>query len=237
MNQRMVVSARRLLGHVACVSALVAAATEPAVAAPLSFTISGTIASVESNLDTQGAFVPGDSFSFTYTVDSGTPDSDTRPWLGIYAQFGRTSQIDVRLGTWLASGLSGGIGSIYVSNDIPPSSSPEVAGWDSYLAHSFSEFGHIGDPLGEFWFNAFSFQFSDTSGRAFSSDALHQAGLDVSKFDRRSSFIGFNTKSDTADVYLTVDSISAQAVPEPSSVGLVALGLASARWFRRRVAR
>ena len=237
MNQRVVASARRLLGHVACVGALVAATAESAGAAPFSLTISGTIASVESNLDTGGAFAAGDTFSLTYTVDSATPDSDIHPWVGVYYQFGSAPRIDVRLGTWSASGLSGGSGAIIASNDIPPSPSPEVAGWDVYEAESFFEFGGIGDPLGEFWFNAFLFQFADTSGTFLTSEALIPPGLDVSKFDRRYSWIGFNTKSDTADVYLTVDSISIQTVPEPASVGLVALGLAGASWFRRRVAR
>lgn len=232
MNQ-LAVSARRLLSRVVFVSVLAAWAPDSTEAAPISLTISGTITSIESNLDTQGAFAPGDTFSFTYTVDSATPDSDPRPWVGIYFQFGMAPRIDVRLGSWLASGVSGGLGGIWVSNDIPPSS-PEVAGWDSYLAHSFSDFGRIGEPLGQFWFNAFWFQFSDTSGTAFASDVLDQAGLDLSLFDRWHSWIGFNTTSDTADVYLTADSISVQTVPEPSSIGLVALGLAGADWFRRR---
>lgn len=231
--KRLVVSARRL----ACVSALVAAAAEPAGAAPFSLTISGTIASVESNLDAEGAFAAGDTFSLTYTVDSATPDSDFRPWAGVYYQFGGAQRIDVRLGTWLASGLSGGTGAIIASNNIPPSPSPEVAGWDVYQADSSFELGAIGDPLGEFWFNAFFFQFADTSGTALTTEALIQLGLDESDFDRLYGWIGFNTESDTADVYLTIDSISAQPVPEPSSVGLVALGLAGASWFRRRVAR
>jgi hypothetical protein len=232
MNQGWL-SARRRLGHVVFMSVLVTAAPDSIEAAPISLTISGTIASIEGNLDTQGAFAPGDTFSLTYTVDSGTPDSDTRPWIGIYFQFGMSPRVDVRLGTWFASDVSTDHGAIQVANDIPPSS-PEVAGWDIYLAHSFSHFGQIGEPLGEFWFNAFWFQFSDTSGTAFTSDALDQGGLDLSRFDTWNSWIGFNTASDTADVHLTVDSISVQTVPEPSSIGLVALGLAGANSFRRR---
>jgi hypothetical protein len=232
MNQDWL-SARRLLGRVVFVSVLAAAAPAPIEAAPISLTISGTIASIEGNLDTHGAFAPGDTFSLTYTVDSGSPDSDMRTWVGTYFQFGMSPRVDVRLGTWFASGVSSDHGAIQVANDIPPSS-PEVAGWDIYLAYSFSHFGQIGEPLGEFWFNAFWFQFSDTSGTAFTSDALDQAGLDLSRFDGSNSWIGFNTASDTADVHLTAHSISVQTVPEPASIGLVALGLAGANCFRRR---
>lgn len=202
--------------------AVVAGASE-ARAALITYDFQGTIDSVDPAL--AGTFSIGQSLSGLYTFESTTAaraGSDST-----FAVFDALTNLAFTLGTYSAS--STGALEIQVDNDPPAPDS------DRYAVVSRASDGLSGPSLGSFSLDFFGFRLDDSTNTVFSDALILPTSLDLADFDNRRFFLFFRDGSDFVGVSGTIDSLS--AVPEPSSLALGLVGVATGAgvaWRRRR---
>lgn len=193
----------------------------------ITFTLTGTVDGVDSPLS--GTFSVGQAFSSTYTFDSTTP-----PRLGgdfNFSVFDALLALSLSIGGYSASSTAAL--EIQVDND------PGLPFHDRYAVVSRPSDGLTGPPVAGIPLTGFIIRLDDSTDTVFSDARILPTSLSLSSFDSKRFFLGFADDTTDSLVTGTLDSISVSSVPEPSSVALTVVGLASlsmARRLRRRFA-
>lgn len=172
-------------------------------------TYSGTVTSVDSPLS--GTFSVGQSLSGTYVFDSTAPPVGGST--SSSAVFDALKNLSFSIGGYSAS--SSASAEIQIDNDLPP---PDD---DRYAVVSRASEGLSGPDVNGESLNFFSFRLDDSTDSVFSDALILPTSLTLSDFDSTAFFVFFGTDT----VQGTIDSISFQPVPEPSSLVLTGLGL------------
>lgn len=198
----------------------------PAVAAPITFTVSGVVDASDPAF--AGIIDIGDALSVTYTFESSTAaraGSDST-----FAVFDALTSLTLTIGSYTASSIAGP--EIQVDNDPPPPFS------DRYGVVSRASEGLTGPAIGSFALDAFLFRLDDASNGVFADALVLPTAIDLSDFTSTAFFIFFVDNSDPNGPVLASASgqlRQLQAVPEPAAIAVFGLGLAArAAWRRRR---
>ena len=174
--------------------------------ADLIFTFAGEVASVDTPLDSQ--FTVGDTFTFTFSIDETTADTNSSPEDGVYPGVTGVSFS-------YSNGYTGGA-----------ASSPILAvqSRSSFDALS-SQFNPTGAGVSGQTPSFIEFSLDDTTATAFTSDAIPTA-LDINDFDvtRLQLFFSGSAGETSVTGIITSASVTLSAVPEPSSLAVWVLG-------------
>ena len=163
----------------------------------------------------------GTSFVGHYIFESTTPDAIPDPTVGSYSNFGTPFGVSVNIGGIDFS--TSDFLNIGVANDIG-------AGTDLYTV-----LGQQGIPGGLEDSLSIQLFLEDPTGTAFDSDALPLAPPDLSNFALRSFLLdGVRTAGGTTFQFQIQGSLTALAVPEPSTGLLLAIGLVGLSLVRHR---
>ncbi len=191
-------------------------------AAPITFTVDGTVGSVTPNLSGAGV-AAGDPFSMTYTFES-----TTAPRAGSnssFAVFDALTSLSFTAGA--ASGSSSSASEIQVDN------APGAPN-DRYAVVSRASQGLTGPTLNGLGLNFASFRLDDLSNTVFSNALTLPTSLSFSSFTSGSFFVFYGPNLDGLINGNVTDIRTATAVPEPTTLTLMGLGLAGIALARRR---
>ena len=216
---------RRLVSAVAAVTMTlgVAAAAE---ASSITLNFTGVVTSVAPGL--AGSFAVGDLLAGSYTFESTT---SPRPGADVNgAVYDAVTDVSFTIGSYAAATVGPAPnGEIQVEND------PVTPGFfDRYALVSRVSDGLVGPPASLQPLVFFGFRLDDTTNAAFSTALTLPTALDLSDFTSATFFALFGI-GDTVDGTLTSITVAGAAtpVPEPATLGLLALGLGAAA--RRRL--
>ena len=228
----------RFTGIVAVVATLIMASG--ANAAPLySVTVSGTVSSVEAPLGVE--FVVGEAFTFSYTFDFDTPDTQAPTDTAFYQSAINSASLNI--GDYPLTAV--GLGNIVVRDDAFGSDQYGVLIEDPIFASTRPGAVHQGGSVAGLVPFAIVVTLRDNDSSVFASDALPTMLPLLSLFEVKEFELGFagslepGRAFDTARVYGAINNITVSAVPLPATLPLFAggLGLLSLiGWRRKRMA-
>jgi hypothetical protein len=195
-------------------------------AAPITYGFSGTVTEVGAPL--AGPFPVSATVSGFYTIETGRPDLEPSPVFGRYdvltdLNFNTTPH----LFGYVSSSSSPNLGDVQIVDSTQ----------DSYMVSAYSSRGLTGPSVsggaaGTFDLNEFRIRLIDNSGRAFRSDAL-ATNVKLEDFDVRSFSVTFSRREGGFNSALGVLT-SLTVIPEPSTILLLAWGLAGLALCRQR---
>jgi hypothetical protein len=198
-----------------------------AYAGPVTLTLDGVLDDVHEHL--AGRFAVGDPIHVTITYEAGTPDVFPGDlMLGYYPCI---TDIDISVAGYTASGSNGSF-NVYndeFGRDLVSATASSVAMPGGTLT---------GDPVNGWPLWLFEFEFNDSTGTVFSSDALPTT-FDPSRFDFALLRVawregGYNRYISTHDFTITS---TTPVVPVPGALLLSGVGLGFVGWFHRRTSR
>jgi hypothetical protein len=190
-----------------------------AEAATITVNFSGVVGSVSPGL--AGSFAIGDVLTGSYTFEATTPPRPTSD--ATFAVYDAVTDVSFTLGTYSAATAGPAPnGEIQVDND-PPSPFVDRYGLLSRVSDGLVGPAASGQPLG-----AFGFRLDDNTNTVFSTALTLPTSVELSDFSSSAFFVFFG--NELVDGTLT----SISSVPEPSTLGLTALGLAAMARRRQR---
>ncbi len=211
------------LGFVALLTIGMATQAE---ASPITFAFTGTMTFVDSALGP--TITAGAEMSGSFTFESSTPDDQSFGLIGAYPN--AISSLSLTMGDY----------SLTVTNPVSQITVNQLS------EHRYDVVTLLdgAPPINQRTPTQFVLSLQDTTGTAFSSDALPTA-LDLNAFDLRFISINFSGFGGGCQIFClpprvdadvtTLQVVPSAAVPEPGTLTLVGVGLAAA--VRRRIRR
>jgi hypothetical protein len=215
-------------GCVTLTALLLGGAFNPARAAPLTYSFTGTVDSVDVGLG--GTFSVGQALTGSYTFESTTAARAGSN--STFAVFDALTAISFSVGGYSAS--SSGAPEIQVDNN------PGGGNHDRYAIVSRASDGLTGPAVAGNALDSFSFRMDDSTDTVFTDALVLPTSLNFSSFDSTQFFIFFTDPTGSPLIVSgTLGSLTPAATPEPSTLTLLGIGIAGTAgygWRRRKKA-
>jgi hypothetical protein len=189
----------------------------PASAIPLTFRYTGTVDLIQGF--NSPPFAIGDTFTYTFTFNSETPDRDPHPSMGRYPGLIMNS---MQVGSY--SAYTGPPRFYYY---YPITVGHDAFGTAVYMWYFTQSVDNlIGDAIEGLPLDEFIFRMDDDTGTAISSDALPLLPPDPALFNIKYMRLGFFDVSTQRGAYVDATINTAAMIPEPSTFLLILIALA-----------